>query len=181
MSGQYTQAGQRGQRMARAVPGYALRWENGLTIFPARDRVFFAMCFVALGEVSESAEGARLLSEYTGLNLYRGFKSLPLRQQETRQLVFTDCLFSYLPTDTRTAALAFHESHAPLDEGAAWRWHLGSKRSGRNAHAAISVAFLLLDKQNDAPGAVDTIHYLLGGKSRGHQAPRPKGKRSAYD
>ena len=32
------------------------------------------------GEVSESAEGARLLSEYTGLNLYRGFKSLPLRQ-----------------------------------------------------------------------------------------------------
>lgn len=31
------------------------------------------------GEVSESAEGARLLSEYTGLNLYRGFKSLPLR------------------------------------------------------------------------------------------------------
>ena len=33
------------------------------------------------GEVSESAEGARLLSEYTGLNLYRGFKSLPLRQK----------------------------------------------------------------------------------------------------
>ena len=33
------------------------------------------------GEVSESAEGARLLSEYTGLNLYRGFKSLPLRHQ----------------------------------------------------------------------------------------------------
>ena len=31
------------------------------------------------GEVSEPAEGARLLSEYTGLNLYRGFKSLPLR------------------------------------------------------------------------------------------------------
>ena len=35
---------------------------------------------VACGEVSESAEGARLLSEYTGLNLYREFKSLPLRQ-----------------------------------------------------------------------------------------------------
>ena len=33
------------------------------------------------GEVSESAEGARLLSEYTGLNLYRGFKYLPLRQK----------------------------------------------------------------------------------------------------
>lgn len=33
----------------------------------------------ACGEVSEPAEGARLLSEYTGLNLYRGFKSLPLR------------------------------------------------------------------------------------------------------
>lgn len=32
------------------------------------------------GEVSEPAEGARLLSEYTGLNLYREFKSLPLRQ-----------------------------------------------------------------------------------------------------
>lgn len=36
------------------------------------------------GEVSESAEGARLLSEYTGLNLYRGFKSLPLRQISIR-------------------------------------------------------------------------------------------------
>ena len=34
------------------------------------------------GEVSEPAEGARLLSEYTGLNLYRGFKSLPLRHLE---------------------------------------------------------------------------------------------------
>ena len=33
------------------------------------------------GEVSELAEGARLLSEYTGLNLYREFKSLPLRQE----------------------------------------------------------------------------------------------------
>lgn len=30
--------------------------------------------------MSESAEGARLLSEYTGLNLYREFKSLSLRQ-----------------------------------------------------------------------------------------------------
>ena len=66
------------------------------------------MCFVTLGEVSESAEGARLLSEYTGLNLYRGFKSLPLRQQETRQLVLTDCLFSYLPADTPTADRAFY-------------------------------------------------------------------------
>lgn len=36
------------------------------------------------GEVSESAEGARLLSEYTGLNLYRGFKSLPLRHQGSK-------------------------------------------------------------------------------------------------
>ena len=52
-----------------------------------------------IGEVSESAEGARLLSEYTGLNLYRGFKSLPLRQQKTRQLVLTDCLFSYRAAD----------------------------------------------------------------------------------
>lgn len=60
------------------------------------------------GEVSESAEGARLLSEYTGLNLYRGFKSLPLRQQETRQLVLTNCLFSYLPADTPTADRAFY-------------------------------------------------------------------------
>ena len=32
-----------------------------------------------VGEMSESAEGARLLSEYTGINLYRGFKSLSLR------------------------------------------------------------------------------------------------------
>lgn len=34
------------------------------------------------GEMSESAEGARLLSEYTSLNLYRGFKSLSLRHLE---------------------------------------------------------------------------------------------------
>ena len=93
MSGQYTQGRQRGQRMARALPGYTLTQENGLTIFPAKDRVLFAMCFVTLGEVSESAEGARLLSEYTGLNLYRGFKSLPLRQQETRQLVIPTAFF----------------------------------------------------------------------------------------
>ncbi len=33
------------------------------------------------GEMSEPAEGARLLSEYTSLNLYRGFKSLSLRQK----------------------------------------------------------------------------------------------------
>ena len=32
------------------------------------------------GELAELAEGARLLSEYMGINLYRGFKSLTLRQ-----------------------------------------------------------------------------------------------------
>jgi hypothetical protein len=31
------------------------------------------------GEMAESAEGGRLLSDYTGLNLYRGFESLSLR------------------------------------------------------------------------------------------------------
>ena len=36
----------------------------------------------ARGEVAELVEGARLLSGYTGLNLYRGFKSLPLRQRQ---------------------------------------------------------------------------------------------------
>ena len=35
------------------------------------------------GEMSELAEGARLLSEYTGLNLYRGFNSLSLRHIST--------------------------------------------------------------------------------------------------
>ena len=39
------------------------------------------------GEVSESAEGARLLSEYTGINLYQGFKSLPLRHREYNPLI----------------------------------------------------------------------------------------------
>ena len=32
------------------------------------------------GELAELAEGARLLSEYMGINLYRGFESLTLRQ-----------------------------------------------------------------------------------------------------
>ena len=32
------------------------------------------------GEMAELVEGAPLLREYTGLNLYRGFESLPLRQ-----------------------------------------------------------------------------------------------------
>ena len=32
------------------------------------------------GEVAESAEGGGLLNRYRGLNLYRGFESLPLRQ-----------------------------------------------------------------------------------------------------
>ena len=41
------------------------------------DYIVFVHCF---GEMTELAEGARLLSEYTGLNLYRGFKSLSLRQ-----------------------------------------------------------------------------------------------------
>lgn len=94
--------------MRQGPPGCTLAQENGLTILLPKNKVFFAMCFVTLGEVSESAEGARLLSEYTGLNLYRGFKSLPLRQQETRQLVLTDCLFSYLPADTPTADRAFY-------------------------------------------------------------------------
>ena len=54
------------------------------------------------GEVSESAEGARLLSEYTGLNLYRGFKSLPLRHQDSkagRLRNVTSRLFSCLKND----------------------------------------------------------------------------------
>ena len=47
------------------------------------------------GEVSESAEGARLLSEYTGINLYQGFKSLPLRHFDCNPLVFQR-VFSFL-------------------------------------------------------------------------------------
>ena len=49
--------------------------------------------------MSESAEGARLLSEYTSLNLYRGFKSLSLRHQERNSslcmtlTVCKDCFF----------------------------------------------------------------------------------------
>jgi hypothetical protein len=35
---------------------------------------------IIYGELAELAEGARLLSEYMGLNLYRGFESLTLRQ-----------------------------------------------------------------------------------------------------
>ena len=34
--------------------------------------------------MSELAEGARLLSEYTGLNLYRGFNSLSLRHSKRK-------------------------------------------------------------------------------------------------
>ena len=54
------------------------------------------------GEMSESAEGARLLSEYTSLNLYRGFKSLSLRHQESNSslcmtlIVCKDCFFYFL-------------------------------------------------------------------------------------
>ena len=33
------------------------------------------------GEMAELVEGAPLLREYTGLNLYRGFESLSLRHQ----------------------------------------------------------------------------------------------------
>lgn len=42
------------------------------------------------GEVSEPAEGARLLSEYTGLNLYREFKSLPHRQNLRKPPSYND-------------------------------------------------------------------------------------------
>ena len=42
---------------------------------------FVIMDFVVeeLGEMAEPVEGARLLSEYMGLNLYRGFESRSLR------------------------------------------------------------------------------------------------------
>ncbi len=36
---------------------------------------------VLRGELAESVEGARLLSEYTVLKLYRGFESLALRHK----------------------------------------------------------------------------------------------------
>ena len=52
------------------------------------------------GEVSESAEGARLLSEYTGLNLYPGFESLPLRQKAKKETVKTVSFF--MPTHRRS-------------------------------------------------------------------------------
>ena len=41
------------------------------------------------GELAESVEGARLLSEYTGQNLYRGFESLALRQKSPEWRVIT--------------------------------------------------------------------------------------------
>ena len=40
--------------------------------------------------MSEPAEGARLLSEYTGLNLYREFKSLPLRHIANKTAKLSD-------------------------------------------------------------------------------------------
>lgn len=50
-------------------------------------------CTAPRGVVSESAEGARLLSEYTGINLYQGFKSLPLRHFDCNPLVFQRVFF----------------------------------------------------------------------------------------
>ena len=42
-------------------------------------------------------EGAPLLREYTGLNLYRGFESLSLRHNKTFQLVQPVCKASGAP------------------------------------------------------------------------------------
>lgn len=47
--------------------------------------------------MSESAEGARLLSEYTGINLYRGFKSLSLRHREYNPLMYHQRVFLFKP------------------------------------------------------------------------------------
>ena len=51
------------------------------------------------GELAESVEGARLLSEYTGQNLYRGFESLALRH--CALIAQLDRVFGYEPKGRR--------------------------------------------------------------------------------
>ena len=53
------------------------------------------------GELAESVEGARLLSEYTGQNLYRGFESLALRQKAKNTICVLCFFFTalHIPTN----------------------------------------------------------------------------------
>ena len=69
-------------------------------------RCVTAPCAALRGEVSESAEGARLLSEYTGINLYQGFKSLPLRHREYNPLI-RQRVFSFLNAFSGSTGLYF--------------------------------------------------------------------------
>ena len=63
------------------------------------------------GELAESVEGARLLSEYAGYNLYRGFESLALRQVKSpaRKLGFSpiNVSFSLLFTKSQNFVESF--------------------------------------------------------------------------
>ena len=66
------------------------------------------------GELAESVEGARLLSEYTGQNLYRGFESLALRQKkmcirDSRKPVKCCALFAWVKAAAHK--FAFADSH----------------------------------------------------------------------
>ena len=60
------------------------------------------------GELAESVEGARLLSEYTGQNLYRGFESLALRH--CALIAQLDRVFGYEPKGRRFESCWAHHA-----------------------------------------------------------------------
>ena len=64
------------------------------------------------GELAESVEGARLLSEYTGQNLYRGFESLALRH--CALIAQPDRVFGYEPKGRRFESCWAHQVKIPL-------------------------------------------------------------------
>ena len=64
------------------------------------------------GELAESVEGARLLSEYTGQNLYRGFESLALRH--CALIAQLDRVFGYEPKGRRFESCWAHHAGAKL-------------------------------------------------------------------
>ncbi len=68
------------------------------------------------GELAESVEGARLLSEYTGQNLYRGFESLALRQRVNQRafalIAQPDRVFGYEPKGRRFESCWAHHKKA---------------------------------------------------------------------
>ena len=75
------------------------------------------------GEMSEPAEGARLLSEYTGLNLYRGFKSLSLRHSKQKSGFSRTRFF-----------IGFRCHRPPLCFWRLWRRYEKTRRSKKPCH-----------------------------------------------